>query len=114
MVPSLPLTPNGKVDRARLPEPGAPTSAYVAPESPAEQVLADIWQEVLGVARIGVNDDFFALGGHSLLLPEITLRLRRRLGVEVPIRTLLQEPRISLLALSVEEALLDQLEQGGN
>jgi amino acid adenylation domain-containing protein len=113
VLPSLPLGPTGKVDRAALPDPELqPASAYVAPSTQAEEVLATIWREVLGLERVGVYDDFFELGGHSLLLPEVTLRLRERLGVQVPIRTLLQEPQIATLALSVEEALLDQLERG--
>ncbi|MEZ4236225.1 MAG: phosphopantetheine-binding protein [Myxococcota bacterium] len=111
-VDALPRGASGKVDRARLPDPGVTAADYVAPASDIEQALADIWGEVLRVPRVGTRDDFFALGGHSLLLPEVALRLRERLGVEVPVRTLLQEPQIAELALSVEEALLDQLEGG--
>jgi amino acid adenylation domain-containing protein len=86
MVPSalvrldaLPLTPNGKVDRRALPAPegdvAAPARPYVAPRSPLESDIAVVWRDVLGVARVGIDDDFFALGGHSLLAMRVLARL---------------------------------------
>ncbi|GAA3846449.1 hypothetical protein GCM10022243_10790 [Saccharothrix violaceirubra] len=74
----FPLTPRGKIDRAALPEPAA-GGTHVAPTTPAELRVARLWQEVLGVERVGLDDDFFALGGHSLLLG----RLRAALGVDL-------------------------------
>src|SRR6185312_14151432 len=78
----LPLTPNGKVDRQRLPEPQVSDPLrYVAPRTPTEEVLAQIWAEVLNVARVGLRDDFFDLGGHSLLAMQIITRAREVMDV---------------------------------
>jgi acyl carrier protein len=112
MVPSafvgleaLPLTPNGKVDRKALPAPehSAITleSAYVAPRTPVEEALAEIWGEVLRVERVGIHDNFFELGGHSLLATRLMSRLRDAFGVELPLRTLFEEPNIGGLAVVV-------------
>ena len=87
MVPSfvvlldrLPLNANGKVDRPALPEPqpeeAVASEAYIAPRTPTEQRIADIWARVLGVERIGINDSFFDLGGHSLLAMQLISRIR--------------------------------------
>ncbi|MFF7365767.1 amino acid adenylation domain-containing protein [Streptomyces sp. NPDC008125] len=80
-LPALPLTPNGKLDRRALPKPElhrAPGAA-LAPESPAERVLAAIWAEVLGLDEVGADEDFFDLGGHSLLATQVVARARTRL-----------------------------------
>ena len=111
MVPSLfvaldefPLTPNGKVDRRRLPAPErAEEEVFVAPRSPLEEALAAIWSEVLGVERIGAHDDFFALGGHSLMAARVVSRVRRRLGVEVPVAALFERSTLAELADAVVE-----------
>jgi len=89
MVPSafvkleaMPLTPNGKVDRRALPAPDAEalvTHAYEAPQGPVEEVLAGIWQDLLGVERVGRHDSFFDLGGHSLLLLRLQHRIKGRI-----------------------------------
>ncbi|MDF0729149.1 amino acid adenylation domain-containing protein, partial [Pseudomonas entomophila] len=88
LLAELPLTTNGKLDRKALPAPDASLlqQAYVAPQSDLEQRLALIWQDVLGVERVGLNDDFFALGGHSLQLVMLLSRLRGELNVELKIR----------------------------
>ncbi len=102
----LPLTSHGKVDRGALPapEPAAdPGSPYVAPRTPAEEVLAGIWAEVLGVERVGTEEDFFALGGHSLLATRVVARARQAFGVEVPLREFFETPTVAALAALVEE-----------
>ncbi|MCP3958279.1 MAG: amino acid adenylation domain-containing protein [bacterium] len=99
----LPLLVNGKVDRAALPEPRTTAeAAFVAPRNPTEEVLAEIWREVLGVERLGVHDNFFRLGGHSLLATRVTSRLRRALGVEVAPRAVFEHPTVARLAACVD------------
>ncbi|KAF9396674.1 hypothetical protein CPC16_010245, partial [Podila verticillata] len=85
---ALPLTPNGKLDRRALPEPEFVSDHYRAPRSPREQKLAELFAEILGVPRIGIDDSFFDLGGHSLLAMRLVSRIRKTLGVEFTIRTL--------------------------
>ncbi len=98
----LPLTPNGKVDRKRLPAPeGAVrerSTAAVAPRNRMEQMLAEIWSEVLRVDRVGIHDNFFDLGGHSLLLIKIHARLRQQVDGELSVVDLFRYPTIGALA----------------
>ncbi|MGI5160669.1 amino acid adenylation domain-containing protein [Microbispora sp. CA-102843] len=107
----LPLTPSGKVDRAALPAPQAHREAYVAPGTDAEELVAEVFGEVLGVEKAGVHDDFFALGGHSLLAVRIVARLRGTTGLDLPIRTLFTHPTVGGLARAVEELLIAELDQ---
>ena len=112
MVDILPLNPNGKVDKKALPEPTAEhfvANEFVAPRNSTEQALVEIWQEVLELDQVGVFDDFFDLGGHSLLINKVSTRLKQKLGIELPPRTLFEVPTIAALAeilqsLSVPEA----------
>ncbi|MFJ8579614.1 amino acid adenylation domain-containing protein [Micromonospora sp. NPDC093277] len=96
---ALPLTPNNKVDRKALPAPEAGRrqvqSAYVAPRNPVEEVVAGIWAETLGVDRVGVLDDFFALGGHSLLSTRMVARVREAFGVDVPLHRVFSDPTVA-------------------
>ncbi|HEV2757814.1 MAG TPA: amino acid adenylation domain-containing protein, partial [Actinomycetota bacterium] len=100
----LPLTPAGKLDRAALPAPdGRPELgvAYAAPRTPEEEVLAEIWCEVLGLERVGIHDDFFQLGGHSLIATQVVSRVRDALSVELPLRALFESPTVAGLAAHV-------------
>jgi amino acid adenylation domain-containing protein len=102
----LPLTPNGKVDRGALPAADGvrlSASAYQAPRTPLEEVVARVWTELLGTESPGVDDTFFELGGHSLLVTQLVSRLRDAFRVELPLTTVFQRPTISGLA----EALLE-------
>ncbi|MEH1785599.1 MAG: amino acid adenylation domain-containing protein [Nostoc sp.] len=101
---SLPLTPNGKINRRALPEPSSELSEkYVAPRTPIEEILAVIWQQVLRVELVGRHDNFFELGGHSLLATQFISRLRTRLKVEIPLRSLFAAPTIAELAPSIQQ-----------
>ncbi|MEO3871095.1 amino acid adenylation domain-containing protein [Nonomuraea sp. B12E4] len=109
-VPDLPVLPSGKLDRAALPPPraGGATAAYVPPRTPMEETLAAIWAELLGRERVGVTDDFFALGGHSLLVVRLVGRIDDEFGVELPLRRCFDATTVEEQALAVlEEGLTD-------
>ncbi|MFL6292884.1 MAG: amino acid adenylation domain-containing protein [Thermoanaerobaculia bacterium] len=117
MVPSdfvalerLPLTPSGKVDRRALPSPDASARVeeevtYVAPRTPAEEVLAGIWSEVLGVERVGAGDDFFNLGGHSLSAARVLSRVRNAFGVELPLSLMFDKRTLEGMASAVDDKM---------
>uniref|UniRef100_UPI002028BA63 non-ribosomal peptide synthetase n=1 Tax=Caballeronia sp. GAFFF2 TaxID=2921741 RepID=UPI002028BA63 len=110
MVPSsfvaldaLPLMPNGKVDRAALPAPEAPShKEHVAARTPLEAELLSIWRSVLNRADIGVTENFFEAGGHSLLLMQVASRIRQEMGREVSLATLFMHPVLESLAAELE------------
>ncbi|MDB4951689.1 MAG: Malonyl CoA-acyl carrier protein transacylase [Gemmatimonadetes bacterium] len=110
MVPSafvpmdaLPMTPNGKVDRRALPAPVLDGAAdHVAPRTPTEKALAGIWREVLRVENVGAHDDFFALGGHSLIATRVVSRVRQAMGVELPLRAVFEAPTLAELAARID------------
>jgi acyl carrier protein len=95
---ALPLTPNGKVDRAALPAPAAAPARRLRPETELEARIAGLWQELLGVEAVGVEDNVFDLGAHSLLLARMSARLGRELGRPVPLVELLRYPTVRSLA----------------
>jgi surfactin family lipopeptide synthetase A len=102
---ALPRTPNGKVDRTALPAPGAEVdqgTRYVAPRTPLEEGLARIWAEVLQVDQVGVHDNFFALGGHSLMATRVLSRMRQTLRIDLPLRQLFSCPTIAGLAVAAD------------
>jgi FkbM family methyltransferase len=111
---SLPLLPNGKVDRQALPLPDAARprlgEEYVAPSTPYEEILVEVWQEVLGLEKIGVHDDFFDLGGHSLLATQVTSRVRDRFEIDWPVRALFEAPTIAEMGERVEQTLIAEIE----
>ncbi|MBL1100667.1 non-ribosomal peptide synthetase [Streptomyces coffeae] len=109
----LPLTENGKTDRAALPAPApaaAPAVRFVPPRTPTEEVVAEIWAEVLGVERVGAEDEFFALGGDSVRSLLIASRAKEAFGLELTPRDILTAHTVSGLADLVEEYILRELE----
>ena len=101
---TMPVTPNGKVDRKALAriEPERRETAFRAPRTPMEEILAGIWSDLLGVGRIGAGDSFFDLGGHSLLGARVASRVRDAFGVELPLRALFEAPTLAGLAARIE------------
>ncbi|ATB48375.1 non-ribosomal peptide synthetase [Corallococcus macrosporus DSM 14697] len=114
VIDRLPLTPNGKVDTAALEaraQEAQPRTASVAPRTPHEEILAGIWSAVLGLERVGIHDDFFDLGGHSLKATQVIARTREAFGVDVPVRAIFERRTIALLAetLSGQAATLEAI-----
>jgi non-ribosomal peptide synthetase component F/acyl carrier protein len=111
-LPTLPLSPNGKLDRKALPLPeyGADNHELTPPRNAQEQALAQVWQAVLGLQAVGIHDNFFALGGHSLLATQLVARLRRQLGIELPLRTVFEAPTIAQMVerLPASDAAVEQ------
>uniref|UniRef100_UPI0005513680 amino acid adenylation domain-containing protein n=1 Tax=Andreprevotia chitinilytica TaxID=396808 RepID=UPI0005513680 len=104
---SFPLTPNGKLDRKALPAPdqsSVVSREYAAPQGEIETIIATIWQDLLGLERVGRHDQFFELGGHSLLAVQLVSRLRQVLGLELPLRELFAQPTVLGLASVLAQA----------
>jgi len=108
VLPAIPLLPNGKVDRKALPIPDAPKPAAdrarVAPRNDTERAVLAAMESVLNLPGLGVHDDFFAVGGHSLLAARLTSRLNRELELSLPLRTLFESPSAETLARAVDAA----------
>ncbi|MCP4154640.1 MAG: AMP-binding protein, partial [bacterium] len=114
MVPSyfvplekLPVTPNGKIDRKALPKPGdnaLTEKEYRAPTDETEQKLVKIWQDILGLEKIGITDNFFEIGGHSLKAIIFTAKIRRDFRVELPLAVLFESPTIKPLARFIKRS----------
>ncbi|WP_189533544.1 non-ribosomal peptide synthetase [Streptomyces roseolilacinus] len=110
LLDALPRTVQGKLDTAALPDPEPPaTAGAVAPRTPTEVVTAQVWAEVLGLTRVGVHDDFFALGGHSLRAVAVASRLRAAFDCPVRVRDLFEHPTVERLAVEVERRLVEQI-----
>ena len=108
---TLPQTVTGKIDPRTLPAPdyGGAAGAYVAPRTATEQALAEIWADVLRVERVGATDDFFALGGHSLLLMRLAARVQGEFGVDLSLRAVFAHSTLESLAAEVERAIIDDV-----
>ena len=113
MVPSafvlmekLPRTISGKIDRRALPDlkDRAGRGEYVPPRTGTEKIVADIWSNILGLPRISLHDNFFELGGHSLLATQVMVRVRKTIGVELPLRALFENPTVAKLAAHIDSA----------
>jgi len=120
MIPSLfvsleelPLLPNGKVNRRALPVPDASRpelrKAFAAPENPTQERLVELWRNVLALNQVGIHDDFFELGGDSILATRLVSRVRRAFGIELPLRELFWKPTVFELASAIEELVIEQL-----
>jgi acyl carrier protein len=111
----LPLTSNGKVDRNALPRPDAsntlPDENYMSPRTMLEEKLSALVANLLGVAQVGVNDNFFLIGGHSLLGTQLIARIRDTFGVELPLRSIFQSPTPALLGQEVERLMVAKIGQ---
>jgi amino acid adenylation domain-containing protein len=122
MVPSLfvplealPLTPNGKIDRRALPAPDRERRGrgdFVAPRTPTEEAVAEMWKELLGLDRVSVEDRFFELGGYSLLATRLLARVRQTFGVDLQVREVFRLPTVAGLAARIDEAAAVPLDEG--
>lgn len=111
-IESVPLTANGKIDRKRLPrqELQDTRKKYVQPRNAVEETLCKVWAEVLEQEQIGIHDNFFEIGGHSLLAGRVIVRIRRQFQIDLPLRSIFEAPSISLLASVVEVAARKQIQ----
>jgi amino acid adenylation domain-containing protein len=108
---AFPLTPSGKIDRRALPAPdltAALAETYVAPRTPLEEDLVAMWANVLKVERVGIHDNFFDLGGHSLIATQLIARVRAEFQVDLPLRRLFETPTIAGLAELITASLLEE------
>ncbi|GET38522.1 non-ribosomal peptide synthetase [Microseira wollei] len=106
LMEKLPVLPNGKLDRNSLPAPNISTESrnFVAPRNPKEQLIANIWAEVLGLEKVGIHDNFLELGGHSLLASLVISRLREALAVELAVSVLFESPTVASLSERIENS----------
>jgi len=113
-MPAMPLTANGKVDRALLPEPNAENTlrdeSFLRPRTPIEQRLAKTLCSLLNLSEVSVSDNFFLLGGHSLLGTQLIVKIRSTFGVDLALRTLFDAPTIAELAAEIEKQIIAKVE----
>jgi acyl carrier protein len=113
VLPALPLNSSGKIDRARLPVPdrekSLPESEYVAPRSMVEQKLAELIGSLLHLERVGANDNFFFLGGHSLLGTQLLTRISRTFGVDLTLLSLFDHPTVAEMSSEIEKLILQKI-----
>jgi amino acid adenylation domain-containing protein len=102
----LPLSHNGKIDRRSLPQPDPVTAEqeYVGPRNPTEETLCRLWQEVLRRERVGIHDNFFRIGGHSLMAAQLVTRVRGSFKVDIRLRRVFESPTIAQLAEVIDQA----------
>ncbi|WP_187442198.1 condensation domain-containing protein [Sutcliffiella horikoshii] len=113
MLEKMPLNRNGKIDRKALPEPNElerMSSGYTGPRNELEQRLVEIWEEVLEVSPIGIDDNFFDLGGHSLKAIQIRLRIKQQLGIEIDLKDLFEQQTISKLNSIIKSVFAKEIE----
>jgi hypothetical protein len=122
MVPSafgfldaLPLTTTDKLDRKALQPPDQirpeTDGVFIAPRTPNEEVVAEVWSSALGIEKVGIQDDFFGLGGHSLLAIKIMLRLSDRFRTLLPLGMLFDNPNVEELTLEITNTLMERAQQ---
>jgi acyl carrier protein len=115
LLEAMPLTRTGKIDRKALAAVTVVTvsgdATWAAPETPTEELLAGIWSELLGAGRVGLYDNFFDLGGHSLLVPQLIARIGDLFGVALPMRLLFEAPTVAEMAAAIDDELLAQIEE---
>ncbi len=114
-VQEFPYTPNGKIDRNALPAPGEVTSdverPYIPPENPTQDILASIWADVLGLERVGIQENFFDLGGHSLMVIRVLTRIQEEMGVQMSVQSLFQNPTIVEFGQEIIKSQISQTDE---
>lgn len=112
---AMPLMPNGKIDRKALPVPDYARQeserAFVAPSNPIEEMLLEIWSYLLGVERISVNDNFFHIGGHSLMATRLRTRISEIFEVTIPLKRIFDKPTIAEIGKAIEEIMIAEVSQ---
>jgi acyl carrier protein len=110
----FPLTPGGMLDYKALPapnpEPSGSDNGYMAPRTSTEKALCDIWSELLGLKRVGIRDNFFKIGGHSLAATRLSSRLRDTFSVDLTLRSLLAYPTVENMATVIDNLLMEELD----
>jgi amino acid adenylation domain-containing protein len=113
-IEKLPLTSNGKIDRKALPEPDENTDngvEYTAPRNQIEEQLVIMWQELLGIKKIGINDDFFKLGGHSLKIISLKMKISKQFGIDFPLQQILNLSTIKGISESIQRLSKKSLDE---